>query len=181
MDYQVDRTGRTSSPISLTATSYIVLGLIEMRGEGTPYDLKSWVAQSVGNFWSVPHSAVYAETVRLSAAGLLIERREHHGRRRKVYSLTPAGREALEAWRRSPTEGMGELRDPGLLKLFFGADIPTLAAARLEAHQHQLTGYERRIDVTPSGGPKLTLEAGIAHEREWVAFWSRLAAEQPSS
>ena len=77
-DYQVDRTRSTSSPLSLTPTSYIVLGLIEMQGEGTPYDLKTWVAQSVGNFWSVPHSAIYAETVRLTGAGLLIERREQH-------------------------------------------------------------------------------------------------------
>jgi hypothetical protein len=79
-DYQVDRTRSTSSPLSLTPTSYIVLGLIEMQGEGTPYDLKTWVTQSVGNFWSVPHSAIYAETVRLTGAGLLIERREQHAK-----------------------------------------------------------------------------------------------------
>ncbi|CAA9496763.1 MAG: hypothetical protein AVDCRST_MAG17-1035, partial [uncultured Solirubrobacterales bacterium] len=60
----------------LTATSYIVLGLLERAGEATPYELKQAIARSVGNFWSVPHSQLYSEPERLSKAGLLAERRE---------------------------------------------------------------------------------------------------------
>ena len=69
--------------MQLTPTSYIVLGLLEAAdGEATPYDLKQAVAASVGNFWSIPHSQLYAEPERLARAGYLTEERETHGRRR---------------------------------------------------------------------------------------------------
>lgn len=166
--------------MTLTPTSYIVLGLFERLGEGTPYDAKTMAAATIGNFWSVPHSALYAEPERLAAAGLLAERREDHGRRRKLYRLTEQGREALQAWRDAPTEELPELRDPGLLKLFFGADVRTLAATRLAAHRRQLAAYEVRAQAldgqVPEGG-RLTLEAGLAHERAWVRFWAALTAD----
>ena len=164
--------------MQLTATSFIVLGLIERAGEATPYDLKQRVADTVGNFWSVPHSQLYAEPERLSNAGYLVERRERGGRRRRLYSLTDRGSEALEAWRAEPTAELPELRDPGLLKLFFGADARALAAVRRDAHQAKLAGYEaqRALDTGEEPrGPWRSLEAGIAHEREWVRFWSEIA------
>lgn len=168
----------TDRALTLTPTSYIVLGLLELYGNGTPYDLKAWAARSIGNFWSVPHSALYAEPERLAGAGYLTEQQEQQGRRRKLYSLTARGRQALEAWRAAPTEGMPELRDPGLLKLFFGADARPLALARREAHRRKLTEYQARQDHSDRAEPpgaKLTLDAGLGHEREWVRFWSRLA------
>ena len=167
--------------IDLHPTSYIVLGLIERAGECTPYDLKGLVAESVGNFWSVPHSRLYAEPERLAGAGYLDVRREDVGRRRKLYSLTGRGRDAIEAWRTSPAEGLPELRDPGLLKLFFGADTGTLAAARVSEHRRKLTEYEARLALDTGEeprGPWLTLAAGVAHEREWVRFWSELADQK---
>jgi len=168
--------------LRLTPTSYIVLGLLERAGPGTPYDLKQAVAASVGNFWSIPHSQLYAEPERLARAGYLTEERETHGRRRKIYELTAAGREALAAWREEPTGELPELRDPALLKLFFGADPGALAARQLAAHEAQLARYaEIRAQASAAGdeppptGPAATLDAGIAHEREWVRFWRRLA------
>ncbi len=98
-------------------------------------------------------------------------------RRRKRYRLTAAGREALRAWVSEPTDELPELRDVALLKLFFDADAPPLADAQLVAHREKLREYEqlaRQVgdDLTP--GPLATLQAGIAHEREWVRYWQRL-------
>lgn len=167
--------------MALTPTSYIVLGLLERTGEATPYDLKQLVAGSVGNFWSVPHSQLYAEPERLAHAGCLDERREQGGRRRRLYSLTEAGREALARWREEPSGDLPELRDPGLLKLFFGADQRALAVVRREAHSAKLAEYEQRRRLDTGEGPRgpwRALEAGIAHEREWVRFWAELAGER---
>ena len=63
------------------------------------------------------------------------------------------------------------------MKLFFGADPAQLAAARLAAHRRQLAAYEARLAAANDApeGPRLTLHAGIAHEREWVRFWKGLA------
>ncbi len=163
----------------LTPTSYIVLGLVESAGEATPYDLKQMVGASVGNFWSVPHSQLYAEPQRLTQTGLLSERREQDGRRRRLFSLTDAGRSALSAWRSErPDDPLPELRDPGLLRLFFGADPAALAGARADAHRAKLREYEERLAHDPGDGargPWLALEAGVRHEREWVRFWQELS------
>lgn len=163
----------------LTSTSYIVLGLLESAGEATPYELKQTVAASVGNFWSVPHSQLYAEPARLAAAGLLTERPEEGGRRRRLFSLTEEGRKALSAWRSEHADDpLPELRDPGLLRLFFGADPSALAATRAQAHRAKLCEYEHRLAQDPGDGvrgPWLALAAGVRHEREWVRFWEELA------
>jgi DNA-binding PadR family transcriptional regulator len=160
--------------LKLTPTSYIVLGLLELCGEATPYELKQAVAVSLGNFWSIQHAQLYSEPERLTGAGYLKERRERSGRRRRRYSLTAKGRRTLDDWRREPTGQLSELRDPGLLKLFFGADQAELAEVQLEAHRRKLAEYEalQRFDSGEGPrGPWLTLESGIGHEREWIRFW----------
>src|SRR5436190_18726028 len=167
--------------LRLTPTSYIVLGLLDARGEATPYELKRLVAAGVGNFWSLQHAQLYTETARLAGAGYLEEKREEGGRRRKLYRLTDRGREALRDWVATPTREFTELRDLALLKLFFGADPAGLAAEQLEVHEAALAEYERlrsRLAAARGDrGPRLTLESGIGHEREWVRFWSKLAAD----
>jgi PadR family transcriptional regulator AphA len=165
----------------LTPTSYIVLGLLELLGPSTPYELKQAHAQGIGNFWTVQHAQFYSEPERLSAAGLLTEEREQSGRRRRRYSLTAAGREKLREWVSTPTAELTiELRDPGLVKLYLGADPGPLAQAQVEAHRRQLAEYEelaRQVAGVGPSGPDLTLQAGIGHEREWVRFWESVAKD----
>jgi PadR family transcriptional regulator, regulatory protein AphA len=164
--------------IRLTPTSYIVLGLLELGGESTPYGLKQLVAGSVGHFWTLQHAQLYSEPERLAKAGHVTERRERAGRRRRLYSLTDRGRAALDAWRNHPVSERAELREPALLKLFFGADPRRLAAAQLPAHREKLAEYEAIRDGMPEevpDGPRQALAMGIRHEREFVRFWEELA------
>jgi DNA-binding PadR family transcriptional regulator len=163
-----------SSEHRLSPTSYIVLALIDVAGEATPYSLKQVVATTLGNFWSLPHAQIYAEPERLAGAGYLSERRERDGRRRRHYKLTARGKKALREWLAEPTGEMAELRDPGLLKLFLGGNPKQLAEAQLSTHRRRLTELEElaeRISGHVSAGFLLTLRAGIGHEREWVRFW----------
>ncbi len=155
-----------------------MLGLIERGGEVTPYELKGLVAAGVGNFWSLHHAQLYTEPVRLSRAGYLKETREPGGRRRKRYTLTVAGREALRAWLAETTGELPELRDAALLRLFFDADAAPLSEAQLAAHRAKLREYEqlaREAGEDAPSGPLTALGAGIAHEREWVRYWQRLS------
>lgn len=166
-----------SSEIRLTNTSYIVLGMLDAAGESTPYDLKLGVAASLGNFWSLQHAQLYSEPERLAAAGYLTERREQKGRRRKHYGITARGREALADWLAETTDELPELRDKALLKVFFGADPGPLATRQLAAHRAKLEEYERVLEMGGENlppGVRITLEGGIAHEQEWLRFWSRL-------
>jgi DNA-binding PadR family transcriptional regulator len=156
-----------------------VLGLLSWRQSATPYELKQLVSISVGNFWTLHHAQLYTEPARLAAAGYVSEEREDRGRRRRRYSLTDRGREALREWLRSPPDRlMFEFRDPSLLQLFFGADRRPLAEAQLAAHRAQLAEFEKRhreAGAEMPEGARFTLEAGIGHEREYVRFWKRIA------
>jgi PadR family transcriptional regulator, regulatory protein AphA len=171
-----------SDEIELTPTSHIVLGLLSMFGAATPYDLKRMVSASVGQFWTLPHSQLYAEPARLARAGYVTEDQEQDGRRRKLYSLTNRGREALEAWLRVLTPEPYVLRDLALLKLFFGADAHELAAVQLETHREKLAEYKTLGEQDTGAGPRgpwLALDLGTRHERETVRFWSEQARAKP--
>jgi DNA-binding PadR family transcriptional regulator len=159
----------------LTDTSYAVLGLVERFQPITPYQLKRAAQVSILHFWSIPHTQIYTECTRLSEAGLLDERREETGRRRRVYTLSARGSDALDRWRQDPSTEIYELRDPGLLKLFCGADPVRLAETQLEQHERRLELYrELAAHEEMPAGMRLALEGGIGHEREYVSFWSRL-------
>jgi DNA-binding PadR family transcriptional regulator len=168
----------SQAEVRLTPTSYVVLGLIEAMEPATPYDLKLAARQGVSNLWALPHTQLYSESARLAAAGLLLEERERTGRRRRIYRISDAGREALEAWRAEDAATTWELRDAGLLKLFFGADPTALAAKQLEAHRDRLAEYEALAEAAEAlpAGMRLALESGIGHEREYVRYWTAVAA-----
>ncbi len=79
---------------------------------------------------------------------------------------------------------MAELRDPAMLKLFFGADPKALAKAQLPAHRERLARYEEMqklsglLGTEIPDGMRLSLEIGVTFEREAVRCWSRLAGEE---
>jgi DNA-binding PadR family transcriptional regulator len=160
--------------VRLTPTSYVVLGLIETLQPATPYDLKRAAADGIANLWALPHTQLYAECGRLADAGLLSEEREESGRRRRRFSLTAAGIEALDVWREDTTAPEWELRDAGLLKLFCGADPVPLAKAQVEAHEARLARWQAMRERLGDGpeGVRLALEAGVGHEREYLRFWT---------
>jgi PadR family transcriptional regulator, regulatory protein AphA len=166
---------RMSTHPRLTDTSYAVLGLLDLFEPATPYQLKQIAQVSILHFWSIPHTQLYTECARLAKAGLLDEQRERTGRRRRIYRLSGKGRKALREWRSDARTEVYELRDPGLLKLFVGADPAALAEMQLEIHERRLHSYEELREHTDmSEGMGLALEAGIGHEREYVRFWSRV-------
>lgn len=162
------------SSVRLSTTSYVVLGLVEMRQPATPYDIKRAAEVSTANFWTVAHTQLYSECSRLTREGLLHEEQEQTGRRRKLYRLTEAGHAALDAWRAEPVGEDFELRDPGMLKLFFGADPEPLAQAQLAIHEKQLATYRKRTQQEMTNGMRLALECGIGHEREYIRYWKKL-------
>jgi DNA-binding PadR family transcriptional regulator len=178
----------------LTATSYLALGLLAREGPSTPYELEQHVRATLGNFWSFPHTLLYSEPPRLAALGLVTETRETEGRRRRVFAITATGTSALEAWLDRPSDAPTELRDPGLLQLFF-ADLTSaearlhLAEQQLAIHQAKLAAY--REDERQEGRPDRprrghrtvehwrgeTLPMGLRYERAAVDFWTNVVAK----
>ena len=176
----------------LSPTAYLVLGLLVREGPSTPYDLERHVRATLGNFWSFPHTLLYSEPARLAGLGLVVEERESGGRRRRVFAVTPQGRDALSAWLETPANAPTELRDPGLLQLFFSDLAPAsarfhLAEQRLGIHRAKLAGYQEdlRLEGQPASSARghrtvehwrgETLPMGIVYERGAVDFWTDVA------
>jgi PadR family transcriptional regulator AphA len=90
---------------ALTTTSYGILALLALQ-PWTTYQLATQMERSLGWIWPRAVSRLYEEPKKLVAAGLATSRRGATGRRPStVYSITPAGREALAAWLAEPGAG----------------------------------------------------------------------------
>lgn len=180
--------------LPLTPTSYVVLGLLAREGQSTPYDLKRHIAATIGHFWSFPHALLYKEPARLVELGLVTEEREEEGRRRRLFTITEAGRQAVRAWLDRPARQPTELRDLGLLQLFF-ADLEAAPAMRaiaqeqLARHREQLALYEAAQQAAAPDGDGtsrsrsleqwrgVTLRLGVLYEQVAVDFWAGVAAD----
>jgi DNA-binding PadR family transcriptional regulator len=90
---------------ALTSTSYAVLALLALQ-PWTTYQLAKQMERSLGWIWPRAISRLYEEPKKLVASGLAASRPGSTGRRRStVYTITPAGRQALAAWLAEPGAG----------------------------------------------------------------------------
>lgn len=124
---------------------HILLGLL--REPACGYELKGRFEDTATHFWDARLSQIYPTLRRMEDRGWLESRREpsDRGPDRKVYELTPAGREELRRWLREEPDlsterhayvaqlfFMGELEDPGAM-LHFLRELRTRFRSRLEA------------------------------------------------
>lgn len=113
----------------LTPLSFAILGLLAIRSWST-YELTKLLGRSVQYVMPRTEANRYQEPKRLVAAGLATAADESVGQRpRTVYSITPAGREALADWLARPARPT-QLESEALLKVLFAnmASLPTLLA-----------------------------------------------------
>jgi PadR family transcriptional regulator AphA len=173
--------------IKLTGNSYAVLALLEQFGESTPYDIKQAIEASIQNFWPVPHTTAYEEPARLAAGGYLSVRQEEGGRRRRFYSLTEKGREALSAWAADPQVAPPQLREEAILKVFAGGDPGPLAESRKawhEAKREELAGMLREVRKAEDGSlaaSERTLMTGVGYHQKMLELLESLERAGDSS
>jgi PadR family transcriptional regulator AphA len=168
----------------MNAVTPVLLGLLASKPL-SGYDIKTVVDRSTRFFWAASYGQIYPELKRLEEEGLVEgEDRPNGGRSRRVYTLTPAGREALVEWLFGSTVTI-ELRDESLLRLFFADALPREDALRLlEGRKY---GHEQYLEVLREiqalpGGPDptfvdLVLRWGIDFN-EWGAKWCEQQLQQ---
>lgn len=102
------------------------------------YDLKTrCLDERIAHFWTADQAQIYRTLERLERSRLVTTKRHRQQRRpdRKVFSITRAGREALDEWLGTP-HPLPSYRDAFLIQVYFGADIPTdRLVAVLETHR----------------------------------------------
>lgn len=160
----------------LTPTGRVILGMIA-AGRRTGYDIKAFVDKTTRYFWAASYGQIYPELKRLEDQGLVRGRSEPSGgRARTVYELTDAGAAALEHWLGSSAEMLYELRDEGMLKLFFSDSLPEQRieiVRAMRAREERALAHLRSLEPHASQGPTgsyLTLQMGIGLT-EWTIAW----------
>jgi PadR family transcriptional regulator AphA len=158
---------------------YVVLGMVRL-GARSGYEVKRAVELSIRFFWTISQAQIYPSLERLERAGLLTGREEPQGKRpRRVFEITSAGEAALREWLGRQEAMPFELRDVGMLKLFFadaqdGEEALALLAAvkrRSEQRVSTLREIESAALVAEQEGnayPMLTLQMGIAYHQAMI-------------
>ena len=176
---------------SLSPTARVILGMLKL-GLRTGYDVKKAIDLSTRFFWSASYGQIYPELKRLRKAGLIKARQQPRGKvKRTEYTLTGSGERALQEWL-TGTDALYELRDEGLLRLFFGDLVSTEdVLANLRARRETLARYLahfRTIEADARTGfadesqlyPYLALTYGIGM-LEWSIEWYRETEERLES
>ncbi|WP_181806217.1 PadR family transcriptional regulator [Streptomyces shenzhenensis] len=157
-----------------------------LEGEASGYDLAKGFDATVANFWAATPQQLYRELERMEADGLVTARVVEQERRpnKRLFSLTPAGRDAVRAYTAEPPARPSVVRDELLVKVQCAdaGDLDAVRAAvaeRMEWATAKLARYERIRQRLLSGrseeayfaeaervGPYLTLLRGMSFERE---------------
>jgi DNA-binding PadR family transcriptional regulator len=163
--------------MELSPTAYVILGMVSAEPR-SGYEIKALVDRSTRFFWAASYGQIYPELKRLSEAGL-IEGVDapRGGRKRTVYGITAEGEEALKDWLRQPPETC-EMREEGLLKLFFAGVLPAQEAVEIlrSMRRHrvdviaQLKALEPEAAAKDDPFPLIVLRGGIEFN-EWFAGW----------
>src|SRR5262249_21482088 len=133
----------------MTPTSQAILGLLSivpMSG----YDLAQAAERTVGRFWPVSKSQVYAELARLEPLGLVQGTEIAQERRpdKRVVRLTERGEEALDAWLESDDLAAPRFRLPFLLKIFLGhRAAPGRSAALLQEVRARALAQAKQLEA----------------------------------
>jgi DNA-binding PadR family transcriptional regulator len=160
---------------TLTQTGRVILGLVAL-GPRTGYDIKQISDSSTRFFWGASYGQIYPELRRLEEAGLVASTDEPRGQvPRRVYRITRRGKRAVRKWLLD-NETAFELRDEGLLRLFF-RDLLT-PEEHLDLVRRRRAWFELSAEMFREIGAEIgasdddVLRYGV-ELMEWNAAWFR--------
>ena len=131
----------------LTTTSYAILGLLAIKPWST-YELAKHMQRDLRFVWPRAESNLYAEPKKLIAHGFASASSEPRGRRRRtVYSITSAGKEALAAWIELPA-AESRWESESIVKLLFAnSGSPERLVEHLRRFREQAGARWRAVEA----------------------------------
>lgn len=153
---------------------HAILGFLSYKSL-SGYDLKKAFDRSVRHFWPANQSQIYRTLAGLKEEGLveqeIIEREERLDK--KVYHITPAGREELHHWLSAPLPTL-DYREPFLIQIYFAGKLSDEELDDLL--QNEIQALEERL-VAYSSDYKMYQEQIEMHEDPRAFFLSVLTLE----
>lgn len=157
---------------------YAILGFLSV-GPLTGYDLKKRFAESETLYWSGNNNQIYRALVDLHDEKLVTREVQHQESNpsRKVYTITDAGRQALQGWLLSPPE-LPQVRNAFLVQLTWADQLPPDALdALLGAYEDELQvkvlmlrEHYHRNHVPPAETPRAALLRSMI-EQNWLSIY----------
>jgi PadR family transcriptional regulator AphA len=178
--------------MELSATAKVILGMLAARPR-SGYEIKQLVDSSARFFWAASYGQIYPELKRLEDAKLISGTDASQGaRQRTVFKLTEKGRRAAKEWIDGEPQ-VFELRDEGLLELFFAGSIDPLrapeiareraaqaaaTAAVLSRLEEEIEGKGNQTDEYSADPGSLTVLRYGIELNEWTSQWFERAADE---
>ena len=145
----------------------------------TGYELTRQVHRSLRFVWPTSEGHLYREQKRLVGLGWATVEQERTGRRaRNLYTITPAGRDALARWFTTPPEEP-HLQIEGVLRLFYAnlgdpADLDRSIATTADQATVMLAALRGFVrEYLADGGPMDMLEHGFGGPDQRRTFAGR--------
>lgn len=167
----------------LSKPAYVVLGMIA-TGRRSGYAMSRTAKEATRHFWAMSDGQIYPQLKKLTEDGYITgERETQGGRERVVYSLTEAGRAALDEWLNSTDRPQYEFRDEGVLRLFFAEELSVdqLRAQIAVMMQRHGRALEQLESMKARAGDRacdlLTLRYGLALHEFAVEWFGRVDAD----
>ncbi len=163
------------------STEYVLLGAL-FSGQKHGYEIMQFLESALESTWRVSTSQLYVLLKRLEREGLLQSNVETQETRpsKRVFSLTPAGKNAFLGWLRSPVEHVRDLRIEFLAKLFFFHHLSLqggneLVSAQVKALEEIKGRIQKRQDRENDPFNKLVLGIKVMTVESWLQ-WLRIEA-----
>jgi DNA-binding PadR family transcriptional regulator len=138
-------------PVSI---KYAILGLLQYK-DMHGYRIKSRIERDFGHMWTINYGQIYPNLKQLRKDGLVTVKEVNisgeKGPPRKLYSITPEGKEAFLTWLEKAPERPMLLRDPFLMRfVFFGFGDRSRAVELIDEqiglYQKQLGTREKNLE-----------------------------------
>ncbi len=167
---------------------HALLGLLTYQPM-TGYELKQFFDSTIKHFWNAELSQIYPTLKALEEQGWLEKHVEVQETRpnRKVYEITEAGCGEYQRWVREPMLP-ADLRDPFMIKVFFGTELPAedmlVLLRRQKEEQQKVLAFDdmvmrKRISHAQEHEEystrhalywTLTLEMSMAYRRAYIQW-----------
>jgi len=170
--------------MDLSPTAYVILGMVSTEAR-SGYEIKALVDRSTRFFWAASYGQIYPELKRLSEAGLVKGLdAPRGGRKRTVYAITTDGEKELKNWLQQPPVTC-EMREEGLLKLFFAGVLPAQEAVEIlrSMRRHRLDVIDELKALEPEASaqedpfPLIVLQGGIEFNECFAGWCERMERE----
>jgi DNA-binding PadR family transcriptional regulator len=168
-----------NNEMALTHTILATLGNEALSG----YDLWKGFTECTSHYWKASQQQVYRELSKLETQGAIAHEIVSQENRpdKKLYRITPIGKEILTAWIAEPSEPMA-VREELLVKVLAAHLVPPTVIIqelkrRQQIHQKKLEACLEKEQEMLATSPELsadrkciylTLRRGIRYETEWV-------------